>query len=67
MMVQFQHDYPGVMKQENVEDILNNLQKRENSRAAVLEQLKKQMIDTYKIVREILFLSDSCRYPRGRA
>ncbi|MBQ6421159.1 MAG: hypothetical protein IJK02_08815 [Clostridia bacterium] len=45
MMVQFQHDYPGVMKQENVEDILNNLQKRENSRAAVLEQLKKQMID----------------------
>ena len=41
LMLQFQQDYPGVMKQENAENILNHLQQREDSRASILAQLKQ--------------------------
>ena len=48
LMVQFQQDYPGIMKQENAEDILKNLQRREDSRTSILAQLKQPPVPSAK-------------------
>ena len=41
LLIQFQQDYPGVMDQENSDEILENLQKREDSRESILARLKQ--------------------------